>query len=207
MALDSQGNHIPGTLPENVATLGVSARTPAEVGSPEFAEDRTQINSLNNKHIFEAAHTFLTSERAQLSARLVHSFDELASLTAKLNHQYLQGVTDRAVYGQGWEYNRQYDLANPVAVAAGANLTAGSAPANRVTDSIGAVAGGAVNAGIALGTLNNVSAQLGILQTMVDGLAQSENTANTSIANTLATMLALLQKALGAAPAAPAPAA
>jgi hypothetical protein len=196
MALDAAGNHIPGTLPEGVPTLGTQSRTAAEVGSPEFAEDRTQINSLNNKHIFEAAHTFLTSERAQLSARLVHSFDELASLTAKLNHQYLQGVTDRAVFGQGWEYNRQYDLANPVAVAAGNDLTAGAAPANRITDTTGAVAGGAVNAGIALGTLNNVSAQLGILQTMVDGLAQSQNTANTSIANTLATMLALMQKAL-----------
>src|SRR5271169_3692303 len=200
MALDASGIHIPGTLPEGVPTFGSSAtRTAAEVGSPEFAEDRTQINSLNNKHIFEAAHTFLTSERAQLSARLVHSFDELASLTAKLNHQYLQGVTDRAVYGQGWEYSRQYDLANPIAVGAGANVGAGSAPANRITDTTGAVAGGAVSAGIALSTLNNVSAQLGILQTMVDGLSQSENTANTSIANTLATMLALVQKMLAPA--------
>ena len=197
MALDAQGNHIPGTLPEGVPTLGAPAtRTAAEVGSPEFAEDRTQVNSLNNKHIFEAAHAFLTSERAQLSARLIKSFDDLLGLSAKLDHQYLQGATDRAVYGQGWEYNRQYDVANPVAVGAGANLTAGAAPANRITDTTGAVAGGAVSAGIALGTLNNVSAQLGILQTMVDGLAQSENTANTSIANTLATMLGLLQKAL-----------
>jgi hypothetical protein len=197
MALDAQGNHIPGTLPEGVPTFGApSTRSAAEVGSPEFAEDRTQVNSLNNKHIFEAAHAFLTSERAQLSARLIHSFDELAGLTAKLNHQYLQGSTDRAVFEQGWEYNRQYDVANPVAVATGNNITAGGVPANRITDTTGAVAGGAVNAGIALGTLNNVSAQLGILQTMVDGLAQSQNTANTSIADTLATILGLLQKAL-----------
>ena len=199
MALDTTGNHIPGTLPENVTTASVPAatsRSSAEIGSPEFAEDRTQVNSLNNKHIFEAAHTFLTSERAQLSARLIQSFDELSGLTAKLNHQFLQGATDRAVYGQAWEYNRAYDVANPVAIGAGANLLAGSVPANRITDTTGAVAGGAVSAGIALGTLNNVTAQLGILQTMVDGLAQSENTANTAIADTLATMLALLQKAL-----------
>ena len=83
-------------------------------------------------------------------------------------------------------------MANPVAIGAGANLLAGSVPANRITDTTGAVAGGAVSAGIALGTLNNVTAQLGILQTMVDGLAQSENTANTAIANTLATMLKAL---------------
>ena len=184
--LDKDGNHIPGTLPEDVPTFG----------SPEFAEDRTQVNSLNNKHIFEAAHTYLTSERAQLSARLIQSFDELAGLTAKLNHQFLQGSTDRAVFQQGWEYNRQYDLANPVAVGAGANLTAGGAPANRIIDTTGAVAGGAVSAGIAMSALNNVSAQLGILQTMVDGLAQAENTANTNIADTLATVLGLLQKAL-----------
>lgn len=199
MALDPQGNHIPGTLPEGVATISTPSRSTAEIGSPEFAEDRTQVNSLNNKHIFEAAHAFLTSERAQLSARLIHSFDELSGLTAKLNHQFLQGSTDRAVYGQAWEYNRAYDLANPIAVGAGANVGAGSVPSNRITDTTGAVAGGAINVGAALGLLNNVTAQLGILQTMVDGLAQAENTANTSIANTLATMLALLQKALTAA--------
>lgn len=192
--LDKDGNHIPGTPPEGVATLGGNARTSAEIGSPEFAEDRTQVNSLNNKHIFEAAHTFLTSERAQLSARLIHSFDELAGLTAKLNHQYLQGSTDRAAWAQGWEYNRQYDVANPVAIGTGANVLAGANPAQRVTDSTGAVAGGAVNAGIALGTLNNVTAQVGILQTMVSELAQSDNTANTSIADTLATILGLLQR-------------
>lgn len=195
--LDPQGNHIAGTLPEGVPTLGASAnKTNAEIGSPEFAEDRTQVNSLNNKHIFEAAHTFLTSERAQLSARLIQSFDQLLGLSAKLDQQYLQGGTDRATFKEAWEYNRAYDLANPIAVGAGANVGAGSTPANRITDTAGAVAGGAVSAGIAMATLNNVSAQLGILQTMVDGLAQAENTANTSIANTLATVLGLLQKAL-----------
>ena len=198
MALDKDGNHIPGTLPENVATTGAPAtvRTSAEIGSPEFAEDRTQINSLNNKHIFEAAHTFLTSERAQLSARMVQSFDQVLSLAAKLDHQFLQGTTDRAVFQQGWEYNRQFDLANPVSIGTANNLGAGAVPSNRITDTTGAVAGGAINIGAALGLLNNVTAQLGILQTMVDGLAQSENTANTAIANTLATMLALLQQAL-----------
>lgn len=38
---------------------------------------------------------------------------------------------------------------NPVASGAGMNLTAGAAPANRVVDSTGAVAGGSVNADIA----------------------------------------------------------
>jgi len=87
-------------------------------------------------------------------------------------------------------------LANPIAVGAGANVAAGAVPSNRITDTTGAVAGGVINAGAALGLINNVTAQLGILQTMVDGLAQAENTANTNIADTLATVLGLLQKAL-----------
>jgi hypothetical protein len=199
MALDAQGNHIPGTLPEGVPTLGASAATLSPISQTRrdsFSDDRSEVNQLNNKDIFEQAHIYLTSERAQLGARLVQSFDQVLGLAAKLDHQFLQGVTDRATWAQGWEYNRQYDVANPVAVASGANITAGSVPANRITDTTGAVAGGAVNAGIAMSTLNNVSAQLGILQTMVDSLAQSQNTANTSIANVQATILGLLQKLL-----------
>ena len=192
--LDQQGNHIAGTPPEGVQTTGGTSRSAAEVGSPEFAEDRTQVNSLNNKHIFEAAHTFLTSERAQISGRLIQSFDQVLGLAAKLDAQFLQGLTDRAVYGQGWEYNRQYDVANPVAIGTGANITAGGVPANRITDTTGAVAGGAVSAGIAMSTLNNVTAQVGILQTMVSELAQSQNTANQNIAASFNAMLGVLGK-------------
>lgn len=198
--LDKDGNHIPGTAPEGVQTAMVSQRTSAEIGSPEFAEDRTQINSLNNKHIFESAHTFLTSERAQLSARLVHSFDSVLSHANQLQHLFVQGLTDKARYAEGWEYNRMYDVANPVAVATGNNITAGGVPANRITDTSGAVAGGAVNAGIAMSTLNNVTAQVGILQTMVSELAQSQNTANTAIAATFDQVLSLIGKLVATAP-------
>lgn len=59
----------------------------------------------------------------------------------------------------------------PIRTAAADNVAAGSTPANRITDTTGAVAGGAVNSATAQATLNNVSAQLGELVGMVANLA------------------------------------
>ena len=132
-------------------------------------------------------------------------FDELLNTQQKLNHTFLQGLTDKARFVEGWEYNRMYDVANPVAVSTGNNITAGGVPSNRVTDSTGAVAGGAINSATAQSTLNNVTAQLGELSTMVDGLAQATYTANTAIAETQGTILEqlgqLIQNGKQAAPA------
>jgi hypothetical protein len=192
MALDKDGNQIPGTFP-GPGSSGGSGRTSQEIGSPEFAEDRTQVNSLNNKFIFDGAHSTYLTERNrnqavadQLAARMVHGLDEVLNTSQKLNHEFLNAVTARARYVEGWEYNRAYDLANPIAVGAGANLGAGSVPSNRITDTTGAVAGGAINSATAMATLNSLAEQTGILSTMVDGLAQSLYTANTKIAQTAA---------------------
>ena len=198
--LDKDGNHIPGMPPEgsqNTQPAPAACRTTAEIGSPEFAEALTQVNGLNGKLIFrdemgERANN--EGIRSQLATRMVRSFDDVLNTGQKLDALFLQGMTDRARFVEGWEYNRAYDLANPVAVATGNNLTAGAAPANRITDTTGAVAGGAVNAAVGISALNNVTAQVGILQTMVSELAQSQNTTNLQIAAAFDQVLSILGK-------------
>jgi len=59
----------------------------------------------------------------------------------------------------------------PIRTAAGDNLAAGAAPANRITDTTAAVAGGAIDSATAQATLNAVSVQLGELSSAVTGLA------------------------------------
>lgn len=60
---------------------------------------------------------------------------------------------------------------SPVRTGVADNVAAGATPANRITDTTGAVAGGAVNSATAQATLNNVTAQLGELTTLVASLA------------------------------------
>lgn len=200
--LDDKGVHIPGTLPENAPPPASNptwptSRSAAEVGSPEFAEDRTQINSLNNKLIFRdemGERNANEGIRSQLASRMIQSLDQVLNVAQKLDAQFLQGLTDRARFVEGWEYNRAYDLANPVAVATGSNITAGGVPANRITDTSGAIAGAGVNASVATSALNNATIQLATLTTMVDELAQSQNTANTTIAGLFANVLSVLGK-------------
>src|SRR5271163_4267379 len=112
-----------------------------EIGSPEFAEDRTQINSLNNKFILaqEFAHfnTDLIRSRdhhGDVAARGLQSLTESVNLQAKINQEYLDGVQAtrkhmaemfglRFKWSDMWAYNQAYDLANPVAVGTGAAVT------------------------------------------------------------------------------------
>ena len=187
---DEKGNYIPGTYPppdtQPAAPRAAAARTNAEIGSPEFAEDRTQVNSLNNKYILERPMNDQNTQsqanqgvRDQLGARLVQSFDELLGTSAKLTHAYLDGVTARNRYVEGWEYSRMSDVANPVAVGAGANVLAGAVPSNRITDTIGAVAGGGVSASIGIAALNQVTTQL---MTEITGVA-AQATALTKMVN------------------------
>jgi hypothetical protein len=186
---DEKGNYIPGTYPPpdtQTAPPRAVNRTNAEIGSPEFAEDRTQVNSLNNKYILERPMNDQNTQsqanqgiRDQLGARLVQSFDELLGTSAKLTHAYLDGVTARNRYVEGWEYSRMYDVANPVAVGSGANVTAGAVPANRIVDTTGAVAGAGVSASIGISALNQVTTQL---MTEITGVA-AQATALTKMVN------------------------
>lgn len=152
----------PGSQQSTVPYPTMTGRTHAEIGSPEFAEDRTQINSLNNKFIVaqEFAHfnTDLIRSRdhhSDVAARGLQSLTEAVNLQTKINQEYLSGAQEtrknlaevfaqRIKIADMWAYNQGYDIANPIAVGAGANLGAGSVPSNRAVDV--AAAGQAVNA-------------------------------------------------------------
>ena len=75
------------------------SRSTAEVGSPEFAEDRTQVNSLNNKWIFETAmdrflarSTRSDDHYADLQSRSLESLTEVVSLQKKVNSAFFDKV-------------------------------------------------------------------------------------------------------------------
>src|SRR5271166_2407702 len=89
-------------MPEDCKVSG-PARTNAEIGSPEFAEDRTQVNSLNNKLLFDAALLkFLdgmqrsANHLADLEARGLASLDEGLFLTKRVHEKFFSGLDDRA---------------------------------------------------------------------------------------------------------------
>lgn len=79
---------------------------------------------------------------------------------------------------------------SPIRTGAGDNVAAGATPANRIVDTTGAVAAGAVNSATAQATLNNVTAQLAELATQVTGLAQALTDSNAAIAALLAQLVA-----------------
>lgn len=173
-----------------------SGRTPAEVGSPEFAEDRTQINSLNNKRIHEEYQDLALTEARRsrshyddLLSRGLQSFDQLLTLQSQLNQSFFSGVNDRARLRDQWNYITAYDLSNPATTGSADSLRANVAPANRVTDSIqNATSGGvavsaeAVAAAVAKQVDATVTPVLAVLQQVVSSLA----TTQASIANVLA---------------------
>lgn len=122
-------------------SAAVAVRSQAEVGSPEFAEDRTQVNSLNNKWMFEAAMNeyWARSSRsddhyADLQSRSLDALTESLNLTKKVNSAFFEGVQDGRRSMQAWQYSTAYDLSNPVAVGTGADVTAGAVPQNRAID-------------------------------------------------------------------------
>jgi hypothetical protein len=155
----------------------------SEIGSPEFAEDRTQVNSLNNKWIFESAMSrFWESERrsndhlSDLQSRGLHSYDALLQLQEKVNGKFFTDMDDRARLRDGWNYNTAYDLANPNTLGTSDNVRGGVIPQNR-----------AIDTATAQSTLNNTT-----MQTAIEA----------AVANALTGTIPTLEAAIGAAVAA-----
>lgn len=133
-----------------------------ETGSGEFAEDRTQVNSLANGWGFASGlHTFNSERNAHISrsdalfSRGLEALDENNSLAKKLNAQFLDTQADtRRVIGNIFAqqarhaddnaYVTRYDLSNPVTTGSGDTLRSAAYTPNRATDT--ANAGQAVNA-------------------------------------------------------------
>ena len=153
----------------------------------EFFENQSETNALNSKFLLDQSmeHQFTAAKRSQqnydvLQSRLVQSMDETLGLQKKVNQDYfdMKGRLEvelehvramRQRHADDTHYVTAYDLSNPVATATGDTLRAGATPSNRITDTVGAVAGGTVDvaaAGVA-------TANLGVLQQMIAQLTQA----------------------------------
>ena len=171
-----------------------------EAGSPEFAEDRTQINSLNNKRIHEEYQDLaLTSARrsqvnfdnlqqvslralnnsvdlqAQINARVIESLDQRAHELAATNAQ-------RARHVDMWSYEQAYDLGNPVTTGAGDALRSAAYTPNRATDTASAGVGVSAEA-VAAAVAKQVDATITPVLATLQQIVQALSTATTSIAN------------------------
>lgn len=179
---------------------GPFPKSPMEAGSPEFAEDRTQINSLNNKRIHEEYQDLaLTAARrsqvnfdninqialrslniavdlqAQLNARTVESLDHTRVELETLRSQ-------RARFADMWGYEQAYDLGNPVTTGAGDALRSAAYTPNRASDIAASgvgVSAEAVAAAVAKQVDATITPVLATLQQMIQALT----TATTAIAN------------------------
>lgn len=153
----------------------------------EFFENQSQTNALNAKRTFDEFQDIsLTSARRsqvnfdnlqQVSLRALNASVELQQ---NLNQKILADIeatkvelstvrSQRARFADDANYVTRYDLSNPMTTGAADNLRAGAAPANRITDTVGAVAGGSVDvaaAGVA-------TANLAVLQQLVAQLTQA----------------------------------
>jgi Zn-dependent alcohol dehydrogenase len=178
-------------------------RSPMEAGSPEFAEDRTQINSLNNKRIHEEYQDLaLTAARRsqvnfdnlqQISTR---SLNQSVELQAQLNKLVATGFSQNAVdlaainaqkirHADMWAYEQAYDLGNPVTTGTGDAVRAAAYTPNRSVDTASAgvgVAAEAVAAAVAKQVDATITPVVAALQQLIETLA----TTNASIANVLA---------------------
>ena len=178
-------------------------RSPMEAGSPEFAEDRTQINSLNNKRIHEEYQDLaLTAARrsqvnfdnlqqvslralnasvdlqAQLNQKILAGFDQNAVEIAAINSQ-------RARFADDANYVTRYDLSNPVTTGAGDALRSAAYTPNRATDV--AAAGQGVNAeAITTALAKQMDATITPILATLQQIVSSLATTNASIANVLA---------------------
>jgi hypothetical protein len=153
----------------------------------EFFENQSQTNALNAKRTYDEFQdlSLASARRSQvnhdtLQSRLTLSLDEALNLQKKVNQDYfdqkarleveLEHVRSmRQRHADDANYVTRYDLSNPMTTGVADNLRAGAAPSNRITDTVGAVAGGTVDvaaAGVA-------TANLGILQQMIAQLTQA----------------------------------
>ena len=182
---------------------GPYSRSAMEAGSPEFAEDRTQVNSLNNKYLFDS-HLNLSLTAAQRSQVNFDNLQQVSlralnasvDLQAQLNQKILSGFDQNAVeiaainsqrmrFSDDANYVTRYDLSNPVTTGAGDTLRSAAYTPNRATDV--AAAGQGVNAEAITTALAKqmdatITPVLAVLQQIVSSLA----TTNASIANVLA---------------------
>ena len=164
-------------------TNQIPTRTPAEAGSPEFAEDRTQVNSLNNKWIFESAMDRYWARAARsddhyadLQSRSLDGLTENIALQKKVNQKFFDGLDDRARMRDGSNYCLTYDLSNPNTLGTSDLLRGAVDPQNR-----------AIDTATAQSTLNNTT-----MQTAIEA----------AVANALTGTIPTLEAAIGAAVAA-----
>lgn len=177
----------------------MEGRSPMESGSPEFAEDRTQINSLNNKRIHEEYQDLaLTAARrsqvnfdnlqqvslralnasvdlqAQINQRILAGFDQNSVEIAAINSQ-------RARFADDANYVTRYDLSNPVTTGAGDALRSAAYTPNRAVDT--ATAGTAVSAeAVAAAVAKSVDATITPVLATLQQMIQALTTAATAIA-------------------------
>jgi hypothetical protein len=180
---------------DNLAKMRSASEKPAtspvpfsrqEVGSPEFAEDRTQVNSLNNKWIFESAMDRYYSRSARsddhfadLQSRGLDALTESLNLTKQVHSKFFTDMDDRARIRDGWNYNTAYDLANPNTLGTSDNVRGGVVPQNR-----------AIDTATAQSTLNNTTLQTAILGAVADAMNGTIPTLEAAIGAAVAAALA-----------------
>lgn len=189
-------------MPE-VATPNQAERE-FETGADEFFKAHSELNALNGKRTYDEFQDIsLTSARRSqahfddLNARTLNSFEQLQTLQAKINEEHFASIhelrkqlaniqTDRQRHADVWAYETAYDLGNPVTTGSGDNLRAGTAPANRIVDTTGAVAGAgtAVSAeAVAAAVAKQVDATITPVLATLQQIVQALTTATTAIAN------------------------
>ncbi len=151
----------------------------------EFFENQSETNALNAKRSFDEYQDIaLTSARRSqvnydnLQNITTRSLSASVDLQIQLNNRMLASIDRTSVeesrilaqrerFADAWNYETAYDLGNPMTTGTADNLRAGGAPANRMTDTIGAVAGGAVDVAAAGVSTANIA----VLQQLVATLA------------------------------------
>jgi hypothetical protein len=123
------------------AQVAPVSRSAAEVGSPEFAEDRTQINSLNNKWIFESAMDRYWSRSARsddhyadLQSRSLASLDNLLEIGKKVSQKFFSSIDLNERSRMGFDYTTTYDLSNPNTLGTSDVVRGAVDPQNRAID-------------------------------------------------------------------------
>lgn len=170
-------------------------KSPMEAGSPEFAEDRTQVNSLNNKFLFDAhlsrslvsldhnqsqfdnlnniAMRALNNSvelQTQINAKILAGMDQTATELAATNSQRARHADDNA-------YVTRYDLSNPVTTGAGDTLRSAAYTPNRASDVAAAgqaVNADAINAAVAVAVNTNLVPLFAVLQQIVVALTANQ---------------------------------
>jgi len=176
-----------------------TSRTTAEIGSPEFAEDRTQINSLNNKEIFAREATrfdkmyFASFDHSNdLNARLVKSFDSLLGTQDKLNDAFFRVMAQNARWQDDNAYVTRYDLSNPNTLGTSDVVRGAVDPQNR-----------AIDTATAQSTLNNTTMQTAIEAAVANALNGTIPTLEAAIGAAVAAALTNVPKAAQASPTSP----